>query len=87
MMRYRLIFYNRTTDRVGGLIDIPANLLPQVLALAGIQNASDLGEYPLAPKQVLDIASLIGFKPDVSRFAYHLEPLGLDPPDRLRAWL
>jgi hypothetical protein len=77
MMRYRLIFYNRSTDQVGGLIDIPAHFLPQVLALAGIQNANDLGEYPLDPKQVRDIAALIGFRPDISRFTYHLEPLGL----------
>jgi hypothetical protein len=82
MTRYRVIFYNRSTDRVGGLIDIPANFLPQVLALAGIQNANDPGEYPLDPNQVRDIAALIGFKPDFSRFVYHLEPLGF-VPDRL----
>jgi hypothetical protein len=84
MMRYRLIFYNRSTDQVGGLIDIPANVLPQVLALAGIQNANDPGEYPLDPTQARDITALVGLKPDVSRFAYHLEPVGL-VPDRLRA--
>jgi len=84
MMQYRLIFYNRSTDQAGGLIDIPGNLLPQVLALAGIQNANDLGEYPLDPNQVRDIAALIGFNSDVLRFAYHLEPIGL-VPDRLRA--
>lgn len=78
-MRYRLILYNRSTDQMGGLIDIPASLLPQVLSLAGIQNASDLGEYPLDPKQVSDIANLIGFRADVSRFKYHLEPLSLIP--------
>ena len=58
-------------------IDTPANFLPQVLALAGIQNANELGEYPLDPKQVRDIAALIGFRPDIARFTYHLEPLGL----------
>jgi hypothetical protein len=79
MMRYRLILYNRSTDRVGGLIDIPGNVLPQVLTLAGIQNPNDPGEYPLDPKQVRDIARLIGFKPDVSRFHYHLESFGLVP--------
>ena len=79
MMQYRVIFYNRSTDRVGGLIDIPGNLVPQVLALAGIQNANDLGEYPLDATQVRDIAMLIGFKPDLSRFVYHLEPTGQIP--------
>ena len=77
MMQYRLIFYSCSTDRVGGLIDIPGKFLPQVLAIAGIRNADDPGEYPLDPRQVRDIAVLIGFEPDVSRFEYHLEPLGL----------
>jgi hypothetical protein len=77
MMQYRLIFYNRSTDRAGGLIDIPRTFLPQVWAIAGIRNENDLGEYPLDPRQGRDIAALIGFEPDVSRFEYHLEPLGL----------
>jgi hypothetical protein len=77
MMQYRLICYNRSTDRVGGLIDIPGTFLPQVLAIAGIRNANDPGESPLDSRQVCDIAALIGFEPDVSRFEYHLEPLGL----------
>jgi hypothetical protein len=76
-MQYRLIFYNSSTERVGGLIDIPGTFLPQVLAIAGIGNADDPGEYPLDPRQVRDIAALIGFEPDVARFEYHLEPLGL----------
>ena len=84
MMQYRLISYNRSTDRAGGLIDIPGQFVPQVLAIAGIPNANDPGEYPLDPKQVSDIAALIGFKPDLSRFEYHLEPMG-NIQDRLRA--
>jgi hypothetical protein len=76
-MRYRLIFYNRATDHVGGIIDVPGRFLPQVLTIAGIPNANDPGEYRLDPKQVQAIAALIGFKPDISRFEYHLEPLGL----------
>jgi len=78
-MQYRVIFYNRSTDRVGGVIGIPGNLLPQVLVLAGIQNANDLGEYPLDATQVRDIAMVLGFKPDLSRFEYHLEPIGQIP--------
>jgi hypothetical protein len=83
-MQFRIILYNRSTDHVGGLIDIPGKFLPQVLAIAAIPNASDPGEYPLDAKQVRDIAAVIGFKPDVSRFEYHLEPLSFTP-DRLRA--
>jgi hypothetical protein len=83
-MRYRVIFYNRDTDLVGGLIEVPGRYLGKVLAIAGIENASELGEYPLTQEQVRDIATLIGFRPDTSRFHYHLEPLGSER-DRLRA--
>jgi hypothetical protein len=83
-MQYRLIFYNRTTDRAGGLIDIPEVYLPRVLGIAGITKPNEPGEYPLGPDQVRDIAALVGFRPDVSRFEYHLEPLG-PSHDRLRA--
>lgn len=80
-MRYGIIFYNQTTDRIAGLIDIPGQFLPQVLTIAGIRNVSEPGEYPLEPEKVGDIAALIGFEADVSRFLYHLEPLA----DRARA--
>jgi hypothetical protein len=79
MMQYRVIYYNRSTGRVGGLINVPGNLLPQVLTLAGIQNANDLGEYPLNSTQVRDIAMLMKFKIDLSRFTYNLEPMGQIP--------
>ena len=74
-MRYRIIFYNRTTDLVGGTIDIPGQYLPKVLAIAGIGNARDPGEYPLEPKKIIEISALLRFKPDISRYEYHLEPL------------
>jgi hypothetical protein len=76
-MQYRLRFYNRSPDQVGGVMDIPENLLPQVLAIAGMQNANDPGEYPLDPNQVRDIAAVLGFKPEVARFVYHLEPVAI----------
>ena len=83
--RYRIIIYNRTTDHVGGVVDIPRALLTQVLVIAGIATSpNELGEYPLTSEQVRDISSLIGFGADFSRFHYHLEPI--DPGDnRLRA--
>ena len=33
---YRVIMYERTTDRVGGIIDVPAALVSQALSIAGI---------------------------------------------------
>jgi hypothetical protein len=83
-MQYRLICYNRSTDEAGGLFPIPGRYLARVLKIAGIKNAKELGEYPLNDEQIRDIAALIGLKPDLSRFAYHLEPFG-STQDRLRA--
>jgi hypothetical protein len=77
-MRYRVIFYNRSTDFVEGLIDVPARCIGKVLAIAGIKDSGELGEYPLGQAEMRDIAALVGFEPDLSRFVYHLEPLGLD---------
>jgi hypothetical protein len=75
-MRYRLICYNRSTDRAGGLIDVPGQYAPRVVKIAGIQNERELGEVELTSEQVRDIAKLIPFRPDLSRFLYHLEPIG-----------
>jgi hypothetical protein len=75
-MQYRLIFYNKTTDKVGGLIDIPGVQVRQVVRIARVRNQKEPGEILLDDEQVRDIASLIPFKPDLSRFIYHLEPLG-----------
>ena len=44
---YRVIMYERSTDRVGGVIDIPAPLVTQALSTVGISNATELGETEL----------------------------------------
>jgi len=81
---YRIVLYNRTTDRFGGAFVIPARYLNQVLAIAGIAtSANELGEYPLTQQQVRDISSLISFAADFSRFHYHLETVG---PGHTRLW-
>ena len=72
--RYRILLYNRTTDRLDGAVDIPQPLLHQVLAIAGVTtSANELGEYPLNAEQVRDISPLLGFEADPSRFHYHLD--------------
>jgi hypothetical protein len=74
--QYRIIFYNKSTDQVGGLVAIPGQHLSRVLKMAGIRNSREPGEYPLDDKQIVAIASIIGMSIDPSRFIYHLEPLG-----------
>jgi hypothetical protein len=76
---YRVIMYERTTDRVGGIIDVPAALEPQVLTIAGISNPTELGETELADAEVVALANLLGFRSNIPRYRYHLETLAIDP--------
>ena len=75
---YRVIMYERTTDRVGGIIDVPAALVPQALSLAGISDPTELGETELSDTEVRALANLLGFRSNVSRYRYHLETLAAD---------
>ena len=70
----RLILYDRATDRMADFIDVPDGHLAAVLGIAGVTNASALGEHSLTREQIEAIASLIGFSPDTARFHYHIEP-------------
>ena len=76
---YRVIMYERTTDRVGGIIDVPAALVSQALSIAGISKPTELGEADLTDAQVRALANLLGFRSNVSRYCYHLETLATDP--------
>ena len=75
---YRVIMYERTTDRVGGIIDVPAALVPLALALAGITNPTELGETELTDGEVWALANLLQFRSNTSRYRYHLETLDTD---------
>jgi hypothetical protein len=79
IFRYRIIMYLRTTDREGGIIDIPARHVQQVLSIAGISNPTELGESELTTGQVAALSPLLGFRADVLRYRYHLETLAIDP--------
>jgi hypothetical protein len=76
---YRVIMYERTTDRVGGIIDVPTALVAQALSIAGISKTAELGETELTDAEVRALANLLGFRSDVSRYHYHLETLATDP--------
>jgi hypothetical protein len=77
--RYRVIMYERSTDRVGGIIDVPPALVPQALSIAGVVNAAEPGETELTGAQARALANLLGFQANVSRYVYHLETLIADP--------
>jgi hypothetical protein len=67
--------YERSTDREGGIIAIPAPLVAQALSIAGISDATKLGETELTDAQVGALAKLLQFRSNVSRYQYHLETL------------
>ena len=77
--RYRVIMYQRTTDRVGGTVDVPDALVPQALRMAGISDPLEPGETELADSEARLIANLLGFRSNVSRYIYHLETVVTDP--------
>jgi hypothetical protein len=82
--RYRIIMYDRQTERVGGIIDVPVRLAPQVLSFAGITTPAEPGESELHDRPLRAIANLLSFRSNVGRYLYHLETL-VTTQDRLRA--
>jgi hypothetical protein len=71
--------YDRLTDQVGGVIDVPTALVPQVLSITGVSNPIEPGETELTDSQARALANLLGFRSNVSRYVYHLETLVADP--------
>jgi hypothetical protein len=82
--RFRIIMYERSTERVGGIIDVPERLAPQVLSLAGIVKGAEPGESELSDRPLRAIANLLSFRATVGRYIYHLETL-VTTQDRQRA--
>jgi hypothetical protein len=82
--RYRVIMYERTTDHVGGIIDVPDALVVQALRIAGVTDADEPGETDLDDIQAIQMAGLLQFRSNVARYIYHLETV-LATDGRLRA--
>jgi hypothetical protein len=79
-MIYRIISYDRSTERMKGSLIVPPSVLEQVKAVAGFQPQDDgLGEYPLGEEQARQVASVLGFSAEPDRFYYYVEPY--DPPE------
>ena len=80
MMIYRIVTYDKATDRMAGNLPIPWPQVGKIRKIAGVQPRDDgLGEYPLDTKQVRQIAEILQFRPEPERFYYCLEPF--DQPD------
>ena len=74
-MIYRVVTYDRSTERMKGSMPVPPFVLDEVKKIAGFQPQDDgLGEYLLDEDQTRQVAQILGFRPETSRFYYYIEP-------------
>jgi hypothetical protein len=74
-MLYRIVTYDRSTERMKGSLIVPPSVLAKVKKIAGFKPQDDgLGEYPLDEQQTKQIAKMLGFQPEPERFYYYVEP-------------
>jgi hypothetical protein len=79
-MIYRVVTYDKTTDRMKGNLPIPPSVLDEIKRIAGFGPQDDgLGEYLLDEQQTRQVARILGFNPEPSRFYYYVEPY--EPPE------
>jgi hypothetical protein len=73
-LAYRLVGYDKTTERVALEIDIPSGKAGAVRQVAGI-DARELADWPLNPEQVRHIVRrILGRNDDVEKLDFFLEP-------------
>ena len=79
-MIYRIVTYDRVTERMKGNLPIPSSVLEAVKRIAGFGPQDDcLGEYPLDEGQTRQVARILDFNPEPDRFYYYVEPH--EPPE------
>ena len=79
-MIYRVVTYDRATERMKGSLVVPPSILAKVKKIAGFKTEDDgLGEYKLDAAQTKQIAKILGFRSEADRFFYYVEPY--DPPE------
>jgi hypothetical protein len=88
-MIYRIVTYDRASERMRGSMPIPSTVLDQIKRIAGFGPQDDgLGEYPLNDAQARQVAKILDFNPEPDRFYYYIEPYeppkddGLQPVDK-----
>jgi len=74
-MIYRIVTYDRASERMKGSLIVPPRVLSKVKKIAGFKPQDDgLGEYLLNDEQTHQIANVLGFRPQPDRFFYYVEP-------------
>ncbi len=72
---YRLVSYDKQTERKTGEFVIPDKKLAAIREIAGISPSDDgLGDYPLSDDQANDVARLLKMRVDGDAFTYYVEP-------------
>jgi hypothetical protein len=72
---YRLVGYDKETERKCNEAPIPDANLSVVTRLAGILPTDDgLGDYPLNAEQAREVARILKTTIDCGSFAYYIEP-------------
>ena len=72
---YKLIGYDRKTERQSVKIDIPPKHVDFAKKVAGIApDDESMADYPLNKNQARDIAGVIGKSIDAENYDYFLEP-------------
>ncbi len=72
---YRLVGYDKATERKHGEFAIPEERLAAVREIARILPADDgLGDYPLDDEQARTAARVLNVTIDCARLAYYVEP-------------
>lgn len=79
-MIYRVVTYDRDSEKMRGSLIVPPSILGKVKKIAGFGAEDDgLGEYLLDEGQTKRVAKILGFRPEADRFYYYVEPC--EPPE------
>ena len=75
MTIYRIVTYDRATERMVANLPIPWTFVAKIRKIAGVTPFDDgMGEHQLTDAQVRRIAQILHFKPETELFFYYLEP-------------
>jgi hypothetical protein len=70
---YRLVGFDRDTERLAVKYEIPAKHVLLAKKIAGIDERPIIGDWPLSSEQVRHIAEVIGERIDPDAFDFQLE--------------
>ncbi|HTT78475.1 MAG TPA: hypothetical protein VMF86_02245 [Stellaceae bacterium] len=72
---YKLVGFDRKTERLAAAYDIPSALVESAREIAGIASRPEIvGDWPLTPRQAAAIADMIDQRIDLGCQDFALEP-------------